>query len=150
MKYHDPSADYGHYPTLAPLPEEFLGHYARCENCGSIDFRFRLPDWTAVCKKCGAEPKLPAGVYGKALPKIQIIGTAGHTILLRPDGTVRAIGDNRYGSCDVTDWCNIVAISTNTEHTVGLCSDGTVVTTGKNMFGRRNVHDWSDVPPAPG
>ena len=59
QKSYDPSVDYGKYPTLAPLPEELTGRFARCESCGGADFRFLLPDWTAVCKKCGATLRLP-------------------------------------------------------------------------------------------
>ncbi|MEK4328474.1 RCC1 domain-containing protein [Paenibacillus sp. FSL R7-0297] len=27
-----------------------------------------------------------------------------HTVLLRPDGAVIAVGDNRYGQCEVSSW----------------------------------------------
>lgn len=53
----------------------------------------------------------------------------GHTVGLRADGTVVAVGDNTYGQCDVSEWKNIVAIAAGDWHTVGLCEDGTVVST---------------------
>lgn len=54
---------------------------------------------------------------------------AGHTVGLRSDGHVVAVGDNEYGQCDVEGWENIIAIAAGDWHTVGLRSDGTVVST---------------------
>lgn len=159
MKPYDPSTDYGSYPTLAPLPEELTGRFARCEGCGGVDFRFRLPDWTAVCKKCGAKLALPAQKPASKLtqtappPKvpakrelsnIQIVGASEHTVLLRPDGTVRARGNNYYGQCNVSDWSDIVAISAVSGRTTGLRRDGTVVIVGENSS-FHNVSGWSDI-----
>ncbi|MEH6957891.1 RCC1 domain-containing protein, partial [Neobacillus drentensis] len=56
-----------------------------------------------------------------------------HTIGLKSDGTVTAVGDNKYGQCDVSGWQDMVAVATgnvhmatNTgnAHTIGLKSDG--------------------------
>jgi alpha-tubulin suppressor-like RCC1 family protein len=30
-----------------------------------------------------------------------------HTVGLKSDGTVTAVGDNAYGQCDVSGWCGI-------------------------------------------
>lgn len=68
-----------------------------------------------------------------------------HTIGLKSDGTVVAVGENDDGECDVSSWTNIVAVSTGWEHTVGLKSDGTVVAVGKNEYGQCNVSGWKDV-----
>ena len=159
MKPYDPSTDYGRYPTLAPLPEELTGRFARCEGCGGVDFRFRLPDWAAVRKKCGAKLALPAQKPAskltqtapppkvsakRELPNIQIVGALEHTVLLRPDGTVRARGNNYYGQCNVSDWSDIVAISAVSGRTTGLRRDGTVVIVGENSS-FHNVSGWSDI-----
>ena len=48
---------------------------------------------------------------------------------MKSDGTVVATGDNDLGSCEVSDWKDIVAISAGEFCTVGLKSDGTVVGT---------------------
>ena len=45
-----------------------------------------------------------------------------HTVGLKADGTVVAVGDNRYGRCDVSDWRDIVAISAGSLHTALLKS----------------------------
>lgn len=53
----------------------------------------------------------------------------GHTVVLRADGTVDAVGDNTFGQCNVKEWTGIVAIAAGDWHTVGLKADGTVITT---------------------
>ena len=79
--------------------------------------------------------------------------TAGgyHTVGLKDDGTVVAVGKGldfhgRYwDQCNVSDWRNIVAISAGSYHTVGLKKDGTVVAVGNNKEGQCNVSDWRDI-----
>ena len=68
-----------------------------------------------------------------------------HTVGLKADGTVAAVGDNEYGQCDVSGWADIVAVSAGELHTVGLKADGTVVAVGDNGYGRCNVPDWTDI-----
>ena len=68
-----------------------------------------------------------------------------HTVGLRADGTVVAIGDNGYGQCDVSSLKDIVAIAAGTSHTVGLRTDGTVVAVGGNVYGDCNVSGWKDI-----
>lgn len=50
----------------------------------------------------------------------------GHTVGLRKDGKVVAVGDNDYNQCDVEDWTDIVAIAAGDWFTVGLHSDGSI------------------------
>ena len=74
-----------------------------------------------------------------------MISTGGsHTVGLRADGTVVAVGWNALDQCDVSDWTDIVAISAGSEHTVGLKADGTVVAVGSSS-GQCNVSDWTDI-----
>lgn len=77
-----------------------------------------------------------------------------HTVALKSDGTVIAVGDNKYGQCKVSDWGDIVAVAagnvhmaTNTgnAHTVGLKSDGTVTAIGWNKHDQCNVSEWRDI-----
>ena len=68
-----------------------------------------------------------------------------HTVGLRSDGTVVAVGKNDDGQCDVSGWTDIVAVSAGGGHTVGLRSDGTVVAVGYNGEGRCNVSGWTDI-----
>lgn len=76
----------------------------------------------------------------------------GHTVGLRADGKVVAVGDNTYGQCNVEDWTNIVAIAAGDWHTVGLCADGTVVSTHPDLDRYPNLYsaacdvdDWTDI-----
>lgn len=68
-----------------------------------------------------------------------------HVIGLKSDGTVVAVGQNKDGRCDVSEWTDIVAIATGSYHTVGLRSDGTVVATGNNGYGQCDVSDWRNI-----
>ncbi len=79
------------------------------------------------------------------MPEFSIAAGSYHTVVLRPDGTVAACGDNSSGQCDVSGWQNIVQVHAGSKHTVGLKSDGTVVATGDNRFGQCNVSDWTGV-----
>ena len=77
--------------------------------------------------------------------KVIIACGASHTVGLKSDGTVVAVGYNDYGQCNVSGWSNIVAVSCGRHHTVGLKSDGTVVAVGNNGNGKRNVSGWSNI-----
>ena len=68
-----------------------------------------------------------------------------HTVGLKSDGTVVAVGYNEYGQCDVSGWADIVAISAGSSHTVGLKADGTVVAVGYNNSGQCDVSGWTDI-----
>lgn len=70
---------------------------------------------------------------------------AYHTVGLRSDGTVIAVGDRSFGQCNVEDWTDVIAISASFDHTVGLRSDGTVLAVGSNEEGQCNVEDWEDI-----
>ena len=74
--------------------------------------------------------------------------TYQHTVGLRSDGTVIAVGDNDDGQCDVSGWTDIVAVSAGEYHTVGLRSDGTVVAVGATRdfdLGQCDVSGWTDI-----
>ncbi len=68
-----------------------------------------------------------------------------HTVGLKRDGTVVAVGNNDDGQCDVSGWSDIIAVSAGYYHTVGLKRDGTVVAAGNNDYGQCNVSGWSDI-----
>lgn len=56
--------------------------------------------------------------------------SAGHTVGLKSDGHVVAVGDNSRGQCNVDSWENVVAIAAGDYHTVGLTADGKVLVAG--------------------
>ena len=68
-----------------------------------------------------------------------------HSVGLKSDGTVVAVGSNHCGQCDVASWKDIVAVSAGLDYTVGLKSDGTVVAVGDNDEGRCDVASWKDI-----
>jgi hypothetical protein len=69
----------------------------------------------------------------------------GHTIGLRSDGTVVAVGDNDNEQCNVGGWTDITQIAAGWGHTVGLKSDDTIVAVGDNDSGQCNVGNWTDI-----
>jgi hypothetical protein len=77
--------------------------------------------------------------------KPMVAGGVGHTLGLKADGSVVAVGDNDYGQCNVDHWSDITQVDGGGGHTVGLESDGTVVATGDNKYGQCNVGGWTDV-----
>ena len=71
-----------------------------------------------------------------------------HTVGLKADGTVAAVGYNEYGQCNVSGWTDIVAIAAGDYHTVGLKADGTVVATqntGNYDYGQCDVSGWTGI-----
>ena len=74
-----------------------------------------------------------------------LVAEGNHTVGLKADGTVVAVGNSNYGQCDVFDWTAIVAVSAGDSHTVGLKADNTVVAVGSNNYGRCNVSDWTNI-----
>ena len=72
------------------------------------------------------------------------LGTC-HTVALKADGTVVAVGRNENGQCNVSNWDDIVAVSAGGDRTIGLRADGTVMAVGYNNHGQCNVSDWTNV-----
>lgn len=83
-------------------------------------------------------------LYGtKEWRDIVAISTSdSHTVGLKSNGTVVAVGNNNYGQCNTENWRDIVAICAGHSHTVGLKSDGTVVSTEDRDS---NIENWSDI-----
>ena len=79
------------------------------------------------------------------IPNTMIAVGYCHTVGLRSDGTVVAVGGNSDGQCDVSNWTDIVAVAAGSSHTVGLKADGTVVAVGDNHDGQCNVGDWTRI-----
>ena len=65
------------------------------------------------------------------------------TLGVKANGKAIAVGLNNYGRCDVSDWGDIVSISSTFKHTVGLKADGTVVITENDC--ECNVSKWTDI-----
>ena len=74
-----------------------------------------------------------------------VTGGASHTVGLKADGTVVAVGSNASGQCNVAGWTDITQVAGTFLHTVGLRADGTVVAVGSNASGQCNVGGWTDI-----
>lgn len=74
-----------------------------------------------------------------------------HTVGLKANGTVVAVGGNMPNErkltdeCKVSGWRDIVTIAAGSHHTVGLRADGTVVAVGNNHYGECSVTGWRDI-----
>jgi len=92
------------------------------------------------------DSKLKASeILEKIAVKETISAGSYHTVGLKSDGTVVAVGNNYCGQCNVQGWTDIVAISAGCGLTVGSKSDGTVVAVGSNGFGECDVQGWTDI-----
>jgi uncharacterized protein YgiM (DUF1202 family) len=74
---------------------------------------------------------------------IVAVFTNFHTVGLKADSTVVAVGDTGHGQCNTGDWRDIVAVSTGDYHTVGLKTDGTVVAVGD--YCQCDTGNWRDI-----
>ena len=88
---------------------------------------------------------LPASVMAQEQVKPMVAAGSVHTVGLKADGTVVAVGQNSYGQCNVNSWRDVVQVAAGYGHTVGLKSDGTVVAAGQNSDGECNVGNWTDI-----
>ena len=80
-----------------------------------------------------------------AIPKDIIAAGRRHTVGLKSDGTVTAVGNNKFGQCNVSGWRDIVAVAAGCAHTLGLKSDGTMVAVGDNEYGQCDASGWRGI-----
>ena len=67
-----------------------------------------------------------------------------HTVSLKSDGTLVAVGNNNSHCCDISDWSDIVAIDASEEVTAGIKSDGTVLLAGYT-YPLWDAENWNDI-----
>ena len=73
---------------------------------------------------------------------VQVAAGSLHTVGIKSDGTVVAVGYNSYGQCNVGGWTDIAEVAAGLGHTVGLKTDGIVVAVGLNECEQCEVGDW--------
>mgnify|MGYP001140266132 CR=1 FL=1 len=97
----------------------------------------------AAASSSPAPAVTPNTPEGKIIPMV----AAGehHTVGLKSDGTVVAVGKKYSGQCGVGAWTDITQVAAGEYHTVGLKSDGTVVAVGSNTWGVCDVAGWTDI-----
>jgi len=86
------------------------------------------------------------GIVNMAHANIRIAAGRYHTVGLKSDGTVVAVGFEGSHFCDVGSWTDISQITAGEAHTVGLKSDGAVVAVGSNYYGQCEVSSWAFAP----
>jgi len=90
-----------------------------------------------------SSPVYPQEATISVQPQVEAGGY--HTVGLKSDGTVVAVGYNYGGQCNVSGWTGITQVAAGVNHTVGLKADGTVVAVGSNDWGQCNVASWTGI-----
>ncbi len=99
---------------------------------------------------------LPAGAshrltWRDCISPQQLIGAGNyHTVAVRADGTVAAVGKNdtqwyNPAQCDVGGWTDVIAVSAGYNKTMALRRDGTVLYAGIRDYGQGDVEGWTDI-----
>lgn len=68
-----------------------------------------------------------------------------HTLALKNDGSVYAVGSNGAKQCDTSQWSDIIRVSAGGEHSIGLARSGVVVAVGSNAKGQTDVFGWKNI-----
>ncbi|MCI6433374.1 MAG: TIR domain-containing protein [Clostridiales bacterium] len=108
------------------------------QNLQAAQAFYQLGDYRDAWQRC-------MELWGTITQRDTISAGSYHTVGLKANGTVMAVGDNDHSQCDVSNWTDIVTISAGSYNTVGLKADGTVVAVGHNEDGRCDVNDWKDI-----
>ena len=104
-----------------------------------------LHDEDSVIRDNGAENEVVFELIINEYSRPVLAAGVFHTVGLRSDGSVVAVGNNEKGPCNVSSWSNIVAVAGGLDHTIGLRSDGSVVAVGLNGYGQCDVSSWSNI-----
>ena len=158
----DVSCDYESFPTLWPIAADLRSIAARktpqkadgklhCPNCGSNLFHYLLKEQEFACSACLTTftPRrffdLVAVPTEASMIQPQNMIAVGdyHTVVLRSNGTVAAIGRSVHDQADINNWGNIISVAAGGGFSLGLCKDGTVVSAGTNWGG--NVSSWQGI-----
>ena len=75
----------------------------------------------------------------------QVEAGIDHTVGLKTDGTVVAVGFCENGQCNVDSWTGIRQVAAGYDHTVGLKAEETVVAVGWNVYGQCDVDSWTGI-----
>lgn len=131
---------------------------ATCSICGKTQGESLGHRWAdGKCAYCGEvsaegifnhfDPVAGHNKYSSLECEFVAISAGGsHTVALKSDGTVAAVGLNDDGQCNVTEWSDIFKIAAGSHYTLGLKSDGTVLVAGSialNM--RKELSAWNDI-----
>jgi len=101
----------------------------------------------AADSSSAASAMAPNTPQGQVTP--MVAAGSYHTVGLKADSTVVAVGDNDDRQCEVSGWIDITQVAAgggyDGGHTVGLRADGIVVAVGDNDDGQCKVGGWTDI-----
>ena len=118
---------------------EFGAFYAGVQQDGRViltvqnmfDFKSRYLEWQDVVS-------VSASSAGPPDEYTLLLG-------LKADGSVMALGSNRFGQCEVSDWKDIVFITAQLgTAAIGVRADGTVAIAGQTEFAGE-IEGWTDI-----
>jgi tetratricopeptide (TPR) repeat protein len=119
-----------------------LNSYQNAIRFADADYRVKLEGYNKVSQDLIEK-------YRKVVDRSRncIAAGSGHSVGLKSDGTVVAVGVNPEGRCDVESWCGIVAVAAGECKTLGLKSNGDVVAIGevRDRDGRNQTVEWCDI-----
>ena len=84
-------------------------------------------------------------VWNRCAVRQTIAGGYEHSLGVKADGTVYAMGRNSSSQCNLSHWEDIIAVCAGHNHSVGLRADGTVVAVGHKGKGQCNVDEWCGI-----
>lgn len=123
-------------------------NYQKIIKFGSAELGERIKRYndSIIAAKTKKEQDLLALIIKNSVNAARIPVAIGeeHVVGLRSDGTVIAIGNNKYDECNVSGWRDIIAISAGDGFTIGLKLDGTVVAAG-DTWNIKEISEWRDI-----
>jgi len=121
----------GPYRSAAILPNGHLLMTGR-NSLGQSDAQKLNRELETVDKTCRYEWK-------------QVACGMAHTVALRSDGRVYAIGSNPDGRCDTRQWREVTYVACGVRNTVACKADGSCLATGDNRYGQCEISHWRGV-----
>ena len=76
---------------------------------------------------------------------VSVAAGSYHTVGLKENGSVIAVGSNYKRQCDTSSWTDVIEIAAGNTFTLGRTANGTVLATGQDSHGQINVDRWTDI-----
>ena len=68
-----------------------------------------------------------------------------HTVVLRSDGRVFAVGADPDGRCDTRKWRDVTEVACGVRHTLAVTREGNCLAAGDNGYGQCDVSLWKQI-----
>ena len=115
--------------------------HLRAVTTGEVVRTVKARDLFRQLAKAAWECADPGLQYDTTLNRWHTASNTGrsHSVGLRADGTVLAVGWNDDGQCDVGSWRGVTIVAAGWRRTLGLVGDGTVLAAGRLREGAGDV-----------